>query len=127
MNTSKGVDEYIANASEQARPLLDELRELIRNVVPEAEEGLWYSVPFYKYYGELVGFDTFTKHISLGYGKGVVSDEQKKKLEDKGYKLGVGTLQIKFDQKIPTAEVKKIIKTKAKLNEQKPGMDINLQ
>jgi uncharacterized protein YdhG (YjbR/CyaY superfamily) len=127
MNKSKAVDKYIAEAPSGAQRVLVELRALIREVIPEAEEGLWYSIPYYKYYGEFVGFGAFTKHISFGYGKDVISESDKTKLESQGYKVGKGTLQIKFDQKLPHAAIKKILKTKAKQNEKSPGMNINLK
>lgn len=127
MKKVKDVDTYIAEAPFDAQPLLHELREIIKSTVPKAEEGIWYGVPFYKYFGEFVGFDAFTKHISFGFGAGIISDEDQEKLANRGYKLGKGTLQIKFDQKIPVTAVKKILKTKAIMNKSNPGMNINLK
>jgi len=127
MKKVRDVDTYIAEAPFEAQPLLHELREIIKTTVPEAEEGIWYGVPFYKYFGEFVGFDAFTKHINFGFGANAISDEDRKKLEEKGYKLGKLTLQIKFDQKIPVTAVKKMLKTKARANKANPGMNINLK
>ena len=42
-------------------------------------------------------------------------------LEKRGYKLGKMTLQIKFDQDIPAAAIKKILKAQAKSHEAKGG------
>jgi len=41
-------------------------------------------------------------------------------LKKKGYKTGKGTMQIKFDQKVPTTTIKKI--PKAKMNEAKSAI-----
>ena len=113
------VDSYIADAEPGARPLLEELREIVKSTIPKAEEKIWYGVPFYHYQGEVVGFDAFKKHVSFGYGKDILEVQDREKLEQKGYKFSKGTLQIKFDQKIPVMLIRKIIKTKVKMNEAK--------
>ncbi|MCE7744780.1 MAG: DUF1801 domain-containing protein [Candidatus Heimdallarchaeota archaeon] len=115
----KEVDSYIANSSIEARPIIKELREIIKSTIPEVEEGISWNVPFYKYHGEFVGFAAYKNHVSFGFGVGVLQSQDRKMLEEKGYKLGKGTMQIKFDQKVPTTTIKKILKAKAKMNEAK--------
>ena len=113
---AKDVDAYIAGSAVGARPLLKELRKIIKSTIPKAEEKISYGVPFYTYHGELVGFNAFKSHISFGYGAGVLSSKDSEILKKNGYKLGKGTMQIKFDQKLPTTMIKKILKAKAKMN-----------
>lgn len=117
MKNYADVDAYIADAEPEARPILEELRDIANSTIPNVEEKIWYGVPFYHYRGEVVGFDSFKKHVSFGYGKEVLEDSDREKLEAKGYKFGKGTMQIKFDQKVPVAIIKKIIRTKVKMNE----------
>ncbi|MFX0177517.1 MAG: iron chaperone, partial [Candidatus Hodarchaeota archaeon] len=119
MSKPKDVDSYIANSSREARPILKEIREIIKSTIPNAEERIWYGVPFYKYHGELAGFAAYKNHISFGFGVGVLQSKDRKMLEEKGYKTGKGTMQIKFDQKVPTSAIKKILKAKAEMNEAK--------
>ena len=119
MSKPKDVDSYIANSGREAYPILKEIREIIKSTIPKVEEGISWGVPFYKYHGELVGFATYKKHISFGFGAGVLQSKDRKMLEEKGYKTGKGTMQIKFDQKVPTTVIKKILKAKAKMNEAK--------
>ncbi|MFX0026395.1 MAG: iron chaperone [Candidatus Hermodarchaeota archaeon] len=119
MSKPKDIDSYIANSSREARPILKEIREVIKSTIPKAEERIWYGVPFYNYHGELAGFAAYKKHISFGFGAGVLQSKDRKMLEEKGYKIGKGTMQIKFDQKVPTTAIKKILKVKAKMNEAK--------
>ncbi|NHJ06228.1 MAG: hypothetical protein EAX90_15475 [Candidatus Heimdallarchaeota archaeon] len=40
----------------------------------------------------------------------LLQSEDHKMFEEKGYKLGKGTMQIKFDQKVPTTMINKILK-----------------
>jgi len=115
---AKDVDEYIASADKEARPKLKELREIIKSVIPKAEEGISWGVPFYKYHGVLAGFAAFKNHVSFGLVT-VLQSKDRKMLEKKGYKTGKKTIQINFDQKVPTTAIKQILKAKAKMNEAK--------
>lgn len=111
------VDTYIAEAAPEARPKLEELRELIKTTLPQAEEKIWYGVPFYHYLGEVAGFAAYKNHVSFGYGAEVLEEADREMLESKGYKLGKCTMQIQYDQKLPGTALKKILKAKVKLNE----------
>ena len=99
--TPEDVGAYIAGADPKARPMLEELRELIRSTVPGVEEGISYGVPFYKHHGEFVGFAAFKNHASFGFGSHVIPADDRAALEADGYKLGKGTMQIRYDQDVP--------------------------
>lgn len=112
----KDVDAYIASASAEARPTLTELRKIIRAAVPKAEEGISWGVPFYKYHGVLAGFSAFKNHASFGLVT-VLQNKDREMLEKKGYKTGSKIIQIKFNQKVPTTTIRRILKAKARMNE----------
>lgn len=116
--TLKSVDEYIANAPEEAQPKINELREDILSSVPNIEEGISWGQPYYHKDALLVGFDFYKDYVRFSFGPSF-DKELRKELEAKGYKTGGKTIQIKFDQKVPSAQIKYIIKTQAKLNETK--------
>ncbi|MFA5775804.1 MAG: DUF1801 domain-containing protein [Ilumatobacteraceae bacterium] len=113
------VETYINNSAREARSSLREIRKVIRSTIPKVEEGINYGVPFYKYHGQLVGIAAYKNHVSFGFGPGVLQDEERKMLEQRGYTIFNGTMQIKFDQKVPVAAIKQILRTKAKMNEAK--------
>lgn len=117
METAKDVESYIANVAEEARAHLMTLRHLILETVPEAVEGISYKVPFYKYQGEFVGFAAYSKHVSFGFGAGVLTQERRALLKEQGYRLGKGTLNIAFDQVVPIEAVRWILLEKARQNE----------
>jgi uncharacterized protein len=119
MKKFKDVDSYIANIAPEARPALEELREIIKSTIPQVEEKIWYGVPFYNYHGELAGLAAYQNHVSFGIGAAALGSKERKKFEEKGYKIAKGIIQIKFDQKVPAAAIKQILKTKAKMNEAK--------
>lgn len=116
----KDVDTYIANATEASRPIMKELREIIKSTVPEAEEEIGWNVPIYKYHGILAGFDTAKNHVSFGVD--TIGAQERETLEKEGYKTGNTTIQIKFDQEVPVAVIKQLLKKQAKLNKSK-GID----
>lgn len=113
------VDAYIARAAREARPKLRELREIIRSATPKADERISWSVPFSTYHGELVGFAALKTHVSVGIGSIVIQQHVRAALDARGYATGKATIQIRFDQKLPTEEIKPLLRTKAKLNETK--------
>ena len=118
MSKPKDVDSYIANSGREARPKLKEIRKIIKSTIPKVEEGISWGVPFYKYHGVLLGFAAYKNHVSFGFCV-VLQSEDRKMLEKKGYITGKKTIQIKFDQKVPTTAIKQILKAKARMNEAK--------
>jgi len=119
LSKPQDVDSYIAGASNEARPKLEEIRAIIKSTVPGAEEGISWGVPFYKYHGELAGFAAYKNHVSFGFGAKVLESQDRAALEQQGYKTGKGTLQIRYDQKTPALAIKQILKAKVKINEAK--------
>lgn len=113
---AENVDEYIANAPREAQSKLAEIRAVIKSTIPKAEESISWDVPFYKYHGLLAGFSTFKNHVSFGLAF-VLNSKDREMLEEKGYVTGKKIIQIKFDQRVPVAEIKQILKSKAKSNE----------
>lgn len=119
---AKNVDEYIAGSAPEARPHLEELREIIKSTVSEAEESISWGVPFYKYKGLLGGFSAFKNHVSFGLGGPVLQSGDREMLGKEGYVTGKKIIQIRFDQKVPVATIKRILRSQAKMNEVKRGI-----
>lgn len=44
MSTPKSIDEYIAAAPEEVRPILESIRATVRNAAPNAEERISYRM-----------------------------------------------------------------------------------
>ncbi len=116
--SAEDVDSYIASSEPEARPTLNELRKLIKSTIPKAEESISWGVPFYKHHGLLAGFAVFKNHVSFGLAF-VLEDGVREELTEKGYTTGKKTVQIRFDQKVPTTAITQILKAKATMNEAK--------
>jgi uncharacterized protein YdhG (YjbR/CyaY superfamily) len=115
------VDEFIAGAPKEAQAKLKELRAAIKTATPEAEEGISWGVPFYKYHGVLAGFTSFSHHVDFGLAFTLESKDREQLLK-KGYVTGKKTIQIRFDQKVPVAVIRQMLKTRAKMNEAKKAL-----
>lgn len=124
-----GVWRYIVNQQEREKQLAGDLADAINDTFgylkwrvahpKEAEEGISYGKPCYKYHGMLAGFDAYKNHIGFEIWADELQNEDRKTLEEKGYKPGSRTFQIRYDQKVPTAVIKKMLEVQAKINEGK--------
>jgi len=109
------IEEFITNAPEESREIMMNLKNLIEATEPRAEGGISWNVPIYKYHGVLAGFSLAKKHVSFGIDS--LTTEIRNTLEKKGFKTGKKTIQIKFDQQVPVAEIKLLIEEQVKVNE----------
>ena len=116
--SAKNVDEYISKQVGEARPILEELRRIIKSTIPQAEEEILWGYPFYKYHGILAGITAYKNHVSFQVADSLPS-EYRKILEGEDYVLGEKRIQIRFDQKVPANIIKQILKEQAKMNEAK--------
>ena len=119
MKKFKDVDAYIAKASKEAQPTLIKLRRFIQETLPTCEEKIWYNVPFYFMNSQVIGFAVLKKHVNVGIGPEVMTETEREKFQTAGYHTGKGSFHIKFEQKIPTEHLKRLLKAKVKLDQQK--------
>jgi uncharacterized protein YdhG (YjbR/CyaY superfamily) len=102
------VDEYLANLDEPKRTTLEQLRQTIRTIVPEAEESISYGMPAYRLRGKVIaGFAAFKNHLSYLPHSGSVFAEMPDDVA--GYITSKGALQFPIDRPLPKALVKKLI------------------
>ncbi|MEO7989002.1 MAG: DUF1801 domain-containing protein [Chryseolinea sp.] len=116
-STPLNIDDYIAMQPETFRSTLEELRAIIKSVVPKAEESISYQVPSFKHYYMLVAIGTNKKYCSLYTMSSTLTKELKDEL--KGVTVSGMTLHFLPGTKLPTALIKKIVKARAKENETK--------
>jgi uncharacterized protein YdhG (YjbR/CyaY superfamily) len=116
-STPKNVNEYLAGVPQPARSTLKRIRAVIRSAVPaETTEIISYGIPMFKYKGMLVGYAAFAKHCSLfPTGSGVIKKFEK---ELKNYPTSKGTIRFPVGKPLPSALLKKIVKTRVAENEE---------
>lgn len=59
------INDYIEAASPQAKPILEEIRQLIQARVPDARETISYQMPAFKLRRTFIYFAAFKKHIGI--------------------------------------------------------------
>lgn len=59
------IDAYIAEAPPDVRPVLTEIRRVVRAAAPDAEERISYRMPAFMLHGVLLYFAAFKNHIGI--------------------------------------------------------------
>lgn len=110
----KDINGYISDFPEDVQKMLEQIRNTIKNTVPDAEGAISYGIPAFnlkKRY--LIYFAAFKKHIGI-YPAPV---GQKEFAEDfSPYKTRKGTVQFPLDQPLPLKLIEKIVKFRVKEN-----------
>ena len=105
MPAAATVDEYLAACPDDQRRALQLLRDAIRAAVPEATEGIAYSMPGYRLGGRyLLGFAATKSGCSLYIGRApVLASMHDRGLADElvPYRLWKGTINFTPDRPLP--------------------------
>jgi uncharacterized protein YdhG (YjbR/CyaY superfamily) len=102
------VDAYIAGFPPETRPVLEELRALIRETAPEATEKISYAMPTFDVNGRyLVYFAGWKKHIALYPVSARMVEELGEEIEP--YVSGKGTLQFPLSRPLPTDLIRRVV------------------
>ncbi len=105
------VDQYLAEVSSPtARSALQNLRKIILEEVPDAEEVISYGIPSYKFGEFFVSFAAFKSHCSFFPGHTVADFTE----ELKNYKTSKGTVQFTPEKPLPDALVREMIRARLK-------------
>src|SRR6185369_9893408 len=96
--TFNTVEEYISGFPAKTKALLKEMRKLIKETVPEAEEVISYNMPAFKLNGILVYYAGNKAHIGF---YPTSSPIRAFKDELTGYKTSKGAIQFPLEQGIP--------------------------
>ncbi len=111
------IDEYIAEFPDETRTLLEQIREIIRSVAPDATETISYAIPTFDLNGKhLVHFAGFAKHVGFyPVPSGMAAFEE----ELKAYKHGKGSVQFPLDEPLPTDLIRRIVEFRVEENTRK--------
>ena len=108
----KSVDEYIASLPPDTHTPLRRVRAVIKKALPKATEGISYQIPVYKVGGKMVlYFAGFKNHYSIYPATAKLLKTMKKELTP--HLHSKATLRFTYDEKIPSALITRIAKTRA--------------
>lgn len=112
----QSVDEYIALQAQEKQAALEELRQLIRSLLPTAAtEVISYQIPMYKYLGSLCGFSCYAKHYSFTTANASTLELFREDL--KGFKFSPSAIQIPYGKPLPVELLTRIIQKRIAENE----------
>lgn len=112
MTNFETIDDYIANQPKEAQKVLQELRSIIKEAVPDATELLNYKVPAFTLIKEgkrdqqimMAGYAKFVGFYPFPTTMEAFSEELKE------YKQGKGSVQFPLDKPLPKDLIKRMVK-----------------
>jgi uncharacterized protein YdhG (YjbR/CyaY superfamily) len=107
------TESYIASFPPETKKMLEQLRAIIKENAPEAEEKISYGMPGYKLNGMLVYFAGYGKHV--GFYPGVACIETFKE-ELSMFKTSKGTVQFPLNKPLPVELIIQMVKFKINEN-----------
>lgn len=107
------IDDYILQFPKEIQRKLQELRQVIKESAPEAEERISYKMPTYYLRGNLVHFAAYSGHIGF-YPAPSGIEAFKDQLE--GFKTSKGAIQFPLDEDLPLGLIRKIVKFRVEEN-----------
>ena len=94
----QNIEEYIAVQDAQVQPMLKEVRDILAEALPEAEERISWSMPTFWKGRNIIHFAAAKKHIGLYPGDGAIEAFKK---ELTGFDVSKGTIRLPYDQELP--------------------------
>jgi uncharacterized protein YdhG (YjbR/CyaY superfamily) len=105
------VDEYVESAPEQARVHLREIRAILREVAPDATEGLKWGSPVLEEKRILFSYSAYKSHLNF-MPTGPSLEPFRDELA--GYRTGKDTIQFSYDEPLPVELIRKIAAHRAR-------------
>ena len=103
---NKDVAQYFSTFDGIALERLHQIRDLVFEMLPEAEETIKYGIPTFLYHGNLLHYAAFKAHIGL-----YPLPETLAALEEKlaGYPRGKGSIQFPYAKELPLELIREIV------------------
>lgn len=109
--SSAEVDDYLASLDELKRSTLQQLRETILAIIPDAEEGIYYKFPAFWLNGKAVaGFAAFKSHLTYLPHSGSVLSALGEEVTP--FKTSKGALQFPIDAPLTKHLVERLVRTR---------------
>jgi len=119
ITTYADVDTYIASLNEPHKSSLQQLRRIILETVPGAEETIQYSMPYYTYHGMLCAFASQKHYMSFYLLDGEIVEKNRHLLV--GLSVGKGCIRSKDINMLPESTIRVMLCETAHANEAHPN------
>ncbi|WP_194774653.1 iron chaperone [Pararhodonellum marinum] len=112
-NPPDNIEAYFDQFPAAVKKMLNEIRQTIQLVVPDAEECISYGIPTFKLHGNLVHYAAFKNHIGF---YPTPSGMEAFPAEIVKYKRGKGSLNFPFNEPLPLDFIREVVKFRVKEN-----------
>ena len=110
----QSIDEYIVACPLESQAYLQEIRKLIRRLVPDAKEKISYQIAaFERNVRNIIHFAGWKKHVSL-YPVPAGSEAFERQIAK--YVDGKGTLKFSLDEPLPLKLIERVVKLHLAVN-----------
>ncbi len=110
----QSIDEYIAACPPESQAYLQQIRKLIRTLVPDAKEKISYQMAAFERNGRnLIHFAGWKQHVSL-YPVPAGSEAFERQIAK--YAGGKGTLKFSLEEPLPLKLIERVIKLHLAVN-----------
>lgn len=110
----QSLDEYIAACPPDSQDYLQQIRKLIRSLVPDAKERISYQIAAFERNGKnIIHFAGWKKHVSL-YPVPAGSEAFERQIAK--YVDGKGTLKFPLDEPLPLKLIERVVKLHLEAN-----------
>lgn len=113
------VDTYIDSIDESRKSSLQQLRRIILETVPGAQETIQYNMPYYTYHGMLCAFASQKHYMSFYLLDGEIVEKYRHSLA--GLNVGKGCIRFKEISKLPEPTIRTMLREAALSNEAHPN------
>ncbi|MFL0161898.1 iron chaperone [Aquirufa salirivi] len=104
----QSIDHYFESQDFDKQGHLQEIRKIVKQLLPDAVEVISYHLPAFKWKGKIVAyFGAFKEHISLFPHAGCIEAFQD---QSKQYVMSKGTIQFPMTQPLPKELIREMIK-----------------
>lgn len=106
-------DQYLNRLEPGQQAILQRLREMIKEILPDVTEVISYGLPAFKYQGKvLVGYGASANHCALYLFSSYILEQFNEKLS--GFDYSKGTLRFKINSPLPSDLIQELIQAKIK-------------
>jgi uncharacterized protein YdhG (YjbR/CyaY superfamily) len=112
------IDKYIQAFSPEVQSILQRIRMMVRQAVPEAQERISYKMPAFTLTGDFIYFAAFKKHIGI-YPP--VAGDAKLRNALARYRGKKGNLTFPLDEPMPYALIASVIRFRLKEHRKRLG------
>jgi len=113
------VDEYFAAFPAEAKTPLKQMRKIIQEAAPQAQELISYNMPAFKQDGALVYYAACKNHIGFYPTASGIKNFTK---ELAGFEKSKGAIRFPIDEPLPVTLIKKIVKFRVTENKARAAL-----